>query len=146
MFQKYRTSDIVVRRRLLNPRGTQLTKQRSDLPSGVPKNTSTIYGTSVITRSSLSHQQSEWDSEPTAHNPTDCKNQEHHAHAVMAIGNWERMHEYFPKHSRMGTARMNQDKETDEDCQKRGVSMEKVKRARKKSPDCLSLRKTIKIQ
>ena len=37
------------------------------------------------------------------------------------------MHECFPKHSRMGTARMKQDKETDEDDKKRGVSMERSK-------------------
>ena len=47
----------------------------------------------------------------------------------MAIGNWVLMHECFPKHLRMGTARMKQDNETDEDGQKRGVSMEKVQRA-----------------
>ena len=33
----------------------------------------------------------------------------------MAIGNGELVHECFPKHSRMGTARMKYDKETDED-------------------------------
>ena len=32
----------------------------------------------------------------------------------MAIGNRELIHECFPKHSRMGTARMKQEKETDE--------------------------------
>ena len=42
------------------------------------------------------------------------------------------MHECFPKHSRMGTARMKEDNELDEDDKKRGVSMENVKRARKK--------------
>ena len=42
------------------------------------------------------------------------------------------MHEGFPKHSRMGTARIKYDKETDVDGKKRGVSMEKQKRARKK--------------
>ena len=30
----------------------------------------------------------------------------------MAIGNWELMHECFPKHSSMGTARMKYDKQT----------------------------------
>ena len=49
-----------------------------------------------------------------------------------AIGNGEIMQECFPKHSRMGTARMKEDNETDEDGQKRDVSIEKVKRARKK--------------
>ena len=43
----------------------------------------------------------------------------------MAIGNWEFMHECFPKHSRMGTARMKKDKETDEEGKKRGVNMER---------------------
>ena len=49
----------------------------------------------------------------------------------MAIGNGELVHECFLKHSRMGTARMKLDKETDEDCKKRGVSMAR-------SPDGLS--------
>ena len=35
------------------------------------------------------------------------------------------MHECFPKHSRMGTARMKLDKETDEDSNKTGVSIGK---------------------
>ena len=43
----------------------------------------------------------------------------------MAIGNWEFMHECFPKHSRMGTARMKKDKETDEEGKKRGVNTER---------------------
>ena len=42
------------------------------------------------------------------------------------------MHECFPIHSRTGTARMKEDNETDEDGKKRGVSMKKVKRVRKK--------------
>ena len=42
----------------------------------------------------------------------------------IAIGNGELMHECFPKHLRMGTARMKLDKETDEEWKKRGVSME----------------------
>ena len=37
-----------------------------------------------------------------------------------------------PKHSCMGTAIMKEDNETDEDGKNRAVSMEKVKRARKK--------------
>ena len=37
------------------------------------------------------------------------------------------MHECFPKHSRMGTARMKQDKETDEEGKKKGASMERSK-------------------
>ena len=50
----------------------------------------------------------------------------------MAIGNGELMHECFPKHLRMGTARMKQDNETDEGGKKRGVSMEKCKAGTKK--------------
>ena len=42
------------------------------------------------------------------------------------------MHECFPKHLFMGTARMKEDNETDG--KKRGVSMKKVR-----SPDSLSL-------
>ena len=58
----------------------------------------------------------------------------------MAIGNEELMHEFFFKHSRMGTARMKQDKETDEYGKKRGVSMERSKEGTKeRSPDGLSL-------
>ena len=45
----------------------------------------------------------------------------------MAIGNEELMHECFPKHSRMGTARLKSDNGTDEYGQKRGASMEKSK-------------------
>ena len=52
---------------------------------------------------------------------------------TMAIGNWELMYEFFPKHSRMGTARKKEYNETGEDGKKRGVIMEKVKRARNKS-------------
>ena len=64
----------------------------------------------------------------------------------MAIGNGELMHQYFPKHWRMGTARMKEDNETDEDGKKRGVSMEKVKGGTKEiSPDSLSLQ-LMKIQ
>ena len=52
----------------------------------------------------------------------------------MAIGHGELMHERFPKHMRKGTAN-----EADEGGKKRGVSMEKAKRARKKSSDGLSI-------
>ena len=56
----------------------------------------------------------------------------------MAIGNGELIHECFPKHSRMGTARMKEDNETDEDGQKKGVSMEKsTAGTNKRSPDDL---------
>ena len=48
------------------------------------------------------------------------------------------MHECFPKHLCMGTARMKYDKETDEGGKKRGASMEKSKAGTKKSPDGLS--------
>ena len=43
----------------------------------------------------------------------------------MVIGNVELMHECFLKHSRMGTARMKEDEETDEEGEKRGLSMER---------------------
>ena len=51
------------------------------------------------------------------------------------------MHECFPKHLRMGTARMKQDKETEEKGKKRDVNLERSKAARKKkrSPDGLNL-------
>ena len=45
----------------------------------------------------------------------------------MATGNVELVHACFPKHSRMGTARMNEDKETDEEGKKRCLSMERSK-------------------
>ena len=57
----------------------------------------------------------------------------------MAIGNVDITRECFPKHSRVGTARMKQDKETDEEGN-RGVTMERSKACTKeKSPDGLSL-------
>ena len=57
----------------------------------------------------------------------------------MAIGDAELVHECFPKHSRMGTARMKEDNETDEDTQKRGVSMEKsTEGTNERNPDGLS--------
>ena len=57
----------------------------------------------------------------------------------MAIGKVELMHECFPKNSRMGTARMKQYKETDQEC-KNGVSMERSKAdmKEKRSPDGLN--------
>ena len=42
------------------------------------------------------------------------------------------MHESFPKYSRMGTARMKYDKETEVEGKKKGVSMEKSKAGTKK--------------
>ena len=51
----------------------------------------------------------------------------------MAIGNGELMHECFPKHSRMGTVRMKQDKEADEKGKRWGVSMERSKAGMKKT-------------
>ena len=57
----------------------------------------------------------------------------------MAIGNEELVHECFPKHSRMGTARLKYDNGTDEDDKKGGVSMEKSKAgAKERSPYGLS--------
>ena len=55
----------------------------------------------------------------------------------MAIGHGELMHERFPKHSRMGTARTKYNKETDEEGKKRSVSITKGAR-KKRSPDGLS--------
>ena len=55
----------------------------------------------------------------------------------MAIGHGELMHECFQKHSSMGTARTKQDKETDEDGKKRGVSMERCRAGTKKEVDGL---------
>ena len=43
----------------------------------------------------------------------------------MAVGHVELMHECFPKHSGMGTAKMKWDNETEKDGKKRGVSMKK---------------------
>ena len=48
----------------------------------------------------------------------------------MAIGNWELMHECFPKHSGMDKARLKLDK-TDEAGKKRGVSMKSSKESTK---------------
>ena len=49
------------------------------------------------------------------------------------------MHECFPKQWRMGTARMKEDKETDEDGKKRGLSIERRKAGTKKrSPEGLT--------
>ena len=55
----------------------------------------------------------------------------------MATRNVELIHEWSPKHSRMETARKKQDKETDEEGKKRGVSMERRKAGTKEniSPD-----------
>ena len=51
----------------------------------------------------------------------------------MAIGNGELLHECSPKHSRMGTERMKQEKETEIEGKKRGVFVwKKIQRARKK--------------
>ena len=59
----------------------------------------------------------------------------------MAIGNEELMHECFPKHSPMGTARMKSNKETEAEGRYRGVSMERstVGTKNKRSTDGLSL-------
>ena len=50
----------------------------------------------------------------------------------MVIENEELMQECFPKHSRMGTARMKQEKVTEQEGKKREVSMERSKEAQKK--------------
>ena len=58
----------------------------------------------------------------------------------MATGNEELMQEYFHKNSRMGTARIKQDKETDKEGKGRSVSMERSEvGTKKRSPDIISL-------
>ena len=52
----------------------------------------------------------------------------------MAIGIVELVYECFPKHSRMGTAIMKKDNETDEEGKKRVVSMERSKVGTKEIP------------
>ena len=42
----------------------------------------------------------------------------------MAIENGKLMHESFPKHLRMGTARMKEHKETEQENKQKGVKME----------------------
>ena len=58
----------------------------------------------------------------------------------MAKGNVEVMHECFPEHSGMGTARTKLDKETEEKGKKRVVSIERIKAGTKlkRSPDGLN--------
>ena len=58
----------------------------------------------------------------------------------MAVGNEELMNERFPKHSRIGTAKMKYDKETEEEGKRRGVSMERSKAGskEKRSPEGLN--------
>ena len=58
----------------------------------------------------------------------------------MAIGNGELIQECFPKHSRMGTARMKQDEEG----KKTGVSMERRKEGTTEVPT--AYHNLIKIQ
>ena len=58
----------------------------------------------------------------------------------MAIGNGKLMQECFLKHSRMGTARMKSDKETEEEGKKRRENGKKQRGyERKRSPYGLSL-------
>ena len=64
----------------------------------------------------------------------------------MVIENGELMHEYFPKHSLTGTARMKYVKVTDEEGKKRGVSMERsIADTEERSSDGLSLHNQITI-
>ena len=51
----------------------------------------------------------------------------------MTMRNGELVLECFLKHSRMGTARMKQDKEKEEEGKKRGASMKRSKASKKKS-------------
>ena len=51
---------------------------------------------------------------------------------MAAAGNMELMHECFPKHSRMGTARINYDKQVKKVTRTTGVSMERRKAGARK--------------
>ena len=62
----------------------------------------------------------------------------------MAIRN-ELMNECFPKHSRIGIARMKRDKETEES-QKSGASMERSKAGMKEKEVSMAYHYLIKIQ
>ena len=53
----------------------------------------------------------------------------------MAVGNGELMQECFPKHTRMGTARMKYNKEAEEG-KKKDMSMERSKAAQIKKSQC----------
>ena len=57
----------------------------------------------------------------------------------MAIGSGELMHDCFPKQSQMGTARMKEDNDTDEDCKRRREYGESKAGTKERSPDRLSL-------
>ena len=50
----------------------------------------------------------------------------------MAIGKGELMHEYFPKHLRMGTARRNKIKKQTKEVRREAWVWKKAKRAQKK--------------
>ena len=63
----------------------------------------------------------------------------------MAIVNVELMQECLPKHSRMGTARMKYDTETNEEGKKRGVSMERSKAGMKQKEVLTTYHNIIKI-
>ena len=45
----------------------------------------------------------------------------------MAIENEELVHEYFPKHLRMGTARTKDDNDTEDECKQKRVNMKRSK-------------------
>ena len=65
----------------------------------------------------------------------------------MVKGNVELMHEcFFPKHWRMGTARMKYDKETKEESKMRGESMETNKAGTKQKEVPSAYHYLIKIQ
>ena len=49
----------------------------------------------------------------------------------MAIEDGEHMHDCFPKHLPMGTARLKQDNETEEESKMRRMNVEEVQRTRK---------------
>ena len=51
----------------------------------------------------------------------------------MTVENVELMHECFPKHLRMGTARMKEDKDTEEEGHKRTVNKWNIRHEKNKS-------------
>ena len=64
----------------------------------------------------------------------------------MGIRNREVMHECFPKHLRMGTARMKRDKETKEEGKKKGNGTERIKEGTKQKEIPAAYHYLIKIQ
>ena len=68
-------SDILLRYRLLNPKHTT---DRAVIRSSEYQQTHLLRQGLMSSVERVCYQQCEWYSDPTAHNPTDYKNQEHH--------------------------------------------------------------------